>query len=404
MSKNFVVIGASHAGTNLVETLRRKGWPGGITLLDRLPGPPVERPPLSKLAPHPDWEQHNHLLKAREWFAENDIDFRDGVEVVAVDRDTKSVQLVGGDTIAYDQLAIASGAYPRPLPGPGADLDGVLYLRTVLDATSLQEEVGSAQKVVVVGGGYIGLEAAACLAKLDKDVSVIEFAPRLLARVATPPMSAFFEKLHRDHGVTIYTGEGTQELRGDGRVRQVVTTSGRELDCDLVLVGIGVIPETQLAEAAGLDVDNGILVNPYCQTNDPDIYALGDVARREGSPGGLRIESIHNAQFTAVKVAEHALGLDMGKEEVPWFWSEQFGYRLQSAGVATEWDDVVWRDEEKESSGSAWTFHGEHLVMVEAFHQVQAFMVGKRLMEMGKNPTKEQVADPSVALKSLLKG
>ncbi len=403
MTKSVVVIGASHAGTALAETLRRKGWEGDIVVLDRLSGPPVERPPLSKKALHPEWESDDNLLKALQWFQDHNVDFRDGVSASAIDRAQKVLRLEGGETIPYDHLAIATGAFPRQLPGPGAELEGVLYLRTVVDAVQMQKEVGNAQKIVVVGGGYIGLEAAACLAEMGKDVTVIEYAPRLLARVATEPMSRFFEEMHRNHGVTVLTGEGTSELRGDGRVHTVVTNKGREIAADLVLVGIGVIPETQMAEDAGLEVDNGILVNRYCQTNDPDIYAIGDVARREGSPGGLRIESIHNAQFTAVKVADHILGLDLGKEELPWFWSEQYGHRLQSAGVAVNWDDVIWRAEDKAESGSAWTFLGDELVMVEAFNQVQAFMVGKRLMEMGKSPAKADLADPEVPLKSLLK-
>ena len=403
MGDPFVIIGASHAGVSLASTLRRRGWQDGIVLIERQPGTPIQRPPLSKSALKDDWPEDRNYIQSAEWFEKQDIDLRTETAVTAIDPENRTVTTDKGDTLSWSKLALATGAVPRRVTCPGHDLDGIHYVRTLSDAYGLRDDLKQASTVVVIGGGYIGLEAAACMRGLGKSVTVIEMADRLLARVATPEMSAFFEALHRRHGVELVTGDGVDRIEGDRRVRKVVTTGGQSIAADAVVVGIGVIPDLDLLSFLGEENVNGVTVNEHCQTGNPDIYAIGDIAKFDWPFACMRVESIHNAQYTAALAAHHAMGIEPPAYEAPWFWSDQHGGKLQSVGVPMDWDHVVWRDGETEDSGAAFAFRSGQLVSVEAFNLVPAFMLGKKIFAGSSSVTMAEIEDSAMDLRALMK-
>jgi|SRR5579871_1352877 len=401
MAHPFVIVGAGHAGLSLAATLRYKGWDDDILLLERQVGIPVQRPPLSKSALKDDWcEDKNHILPA-DWFEKHDVELVTSTSVVAVDRLGRSVETDRGETITWSKLALASGATPRRLSCAGHDLDGVHYVRTVRDAHALRQDLRAVERVVVVGGGYIGLEVAACLASMGKSVTVLELADRLLARVATPEMSSFFEQLHISRGVSVVTGDGVARVEGASRVERVTTMSGRVLEADSVIVGIGVIPDLKLLSSMEMEEVDGISVDAHCLAQHPDIYAVGDIAKLTWPFGKMRIESVYNAQFTAALAAHHALGIEPPEYDVPWFWSDQHGGKLQSAGVPRNWDHVIWRNGDRPESGAAFAFRGGELISVEAFNFVAAYILGKKMMSGTSGATMADVGDRSVDLRAL---
>ncbi|MDZ7685810.1 MAG: FAD/NAD(P)-binding oxidoreductase [Gammaproteobacteria bacterium] len=263
------------------------------------------------------------------------IDIRTNVRVASIDRENKTVQTEAGDTIEYDQLLLATGSRPRILDVPGTDLEGIYYLRTIVDVDNIRTALEQAGSAVIVGGGYIGLEVAAVAKTLGVEVSVLEMEDRILQRVTTPEMSKFYNELHTGRGVTILTNTTVSGFEGDGRVRQVVCGDGRKIDADIVIVGIGVIRNVELARDAGLDVDNGIMVNDHCRTTDPDIYAAGDCTNHPNPILGrrLRLESVPNAMEQARVAAQNMLGGDKVYEAIPWFWSDQYELKLQMVGI-----------------------------------------------------------------------
>ncbi len=392
MGDPFVIIGASHAGVSLASSLRQRGWTDGIVLIERQKGTPVQRPPLSKAALKMDWPLERNYIQSAKWFEKADVQLLDGTSVTAIDPSGRSVSTGAGETIAWSKLALATGAIPRRLTCSGHDFKGVHYVRVLADVEALRDDLGAVEKAVIVGGGYIGLEVAACLKGLGKDVTVIEMAERLLARVATPAMSAFFHGLHERHGVGLVVGTAVDRIEGGSRVERVVTSSGETIECDAVVAGIGVVPDLGLLSFLDEQDENGIPVSAACQTSHPDIYAIGDIAKYPWPFARMRVESIHNAQFTAAVAAHHALGLDPPSYEAPWFWSDQHGGKLQSVGIPLDWDSVVWRAGAAENAGAAFAFKGDTLVSVEAFDFVPAFMLGKKLFA-GKSPVKRSEID-----------
>jgi len=401
-----VIIGASHAGLACAEKLRAAEYDGAITLVEREAGLPIQRPPLSKAYLQAESsDEAGFALRRPEFFQTLDIELRDGLAVTEIDRNAKQITLADGSALAYDWLVLATGAMPRQLPLDGAGAGGVHLLRTAADARALRGALGQAKKAVVAGGGYIGLEAAASLRKAGLEVTVIEMAERLLARVASPLISDYFADLHRQHGVQLVLGHGLSGLIGKaGRISGIELDDGRQLACDLLLAGIGVIPESELAEAAGLKVGNGITVSADYRTEDVSIFAIGDVAHA-AAHYPLRLESVHHAQFSGQVAAAAIVGQPLPETELPWFWSDQYDVKLQIAGLLPAADtaglDYISRAGRRPGSLSVWSFVGEQLCSVESASDPQAYMIAKACMEKGQPVAKQDIANPEFDLKSL---
>ena len=399
---HIVVIGAGQAGAALVAKLRALGHPGEITLMGEEPAPPYQRPPLSKAYLMGEMAEERLWLRSQEFYAEQGITLRLGQSVAAIDPVAKTVTLAG-EVISYDELALTTGSHPRRLPAAiGGDLAGVYTVRTLADVDAMKAEFGAGRRLVIVGGGYIGLEAAAVAAKLGLDVTVLEMAPRILQRVAAPETSDYFRALHGAHGVKILESTGLERLLGEGRVSGVRLSNGTELPADFVIAGVGILPGTALAEAAGLAIENGIKTDEFGRTSDPHIWSAGDCASFPWQGGRLRLESVGNAIDQAEAVAENILGAGKPYQAKPWFWSDQYDCKLQIAGLNTGYDNIVTRGPEA-GAVSFWYFKGDTLLAVDAMNDPRSYMVGKRLIESGKSPSKAALADPATVMKDLLK-
>jgi len=399
----IVVIGAGQAGFTACAKLRDLGHQGPVTLIGEEAHPPYQRPPLSKGYLLGEITEGRLYFRPLSFYEERSIDLRLSATATAIDRDGKAVALTDGATIAYDRLILTTGARPRTLPTDiGGDLDGVFCVRSLADINAMVERFRLDQRVLIVGGGYIGLEAAAVAAKLGLKVTVIEAAPRILQRVACPETSAYFRHLHGQRGVTLLEGAALEALEGeDGRVRYARLVDGSVIPVDFVIAGVGVIPNVELAEAAGLSIDNGIAVDENCRTSDPHIYAAGDCASFPWSSGRIRLESVGNAIEQAEAVARSLTGMPSRYDAKPWFWSDQYDVKLQIAGLSAGYDNVVTRLGAA-GSVSYWYYRGEQLLAVDAMNEPRVYMVAKRLIEAGRSPSAEIVSDPATDLKSLL--
>ncbi|SEM69956.1 3-phenylpropionate/trans-cinnamate dioxygenase ferredoxin reductase subunit [Pseudorhodobacter antarcticus] len=397
---HIVVVGAGQAGAALVAKLRSDGAVDQITLIGAEPVPPYQRPPLSKAYLMGDMPAERLFLRPEAFYAEQGIDLRLGAHVTAIDPAGKTVSL-GDAVVAYDQLVLTTGSTPRRLPAAiGGDLRGVFTLRDLADVDAMQPYFVPGARVVIVGGGYIGLEGAAVAAKLGLDVTVLEMAPRILQRVAAEETSGFFRDLHVGHGVTILEGTGLERLLGDGHVSAARLTDGREIACDFVMVGVGITPNVGLAAAAGLVIDNGIATDAQGRTSAPDIWAAGDCASVPVRGGRIRLESVPNAIDQAEIVAVNLGGAGRDYVPEPWFWSDQYDIKLQIAGLNAGYDRVVTRT--TDGAVSFWYYRGDALLAVDAMNDPRAFMVAKRLLAVGKSPDAARVADPATELKALL--
>jgi len=397
-----VVIGAGQAGAALAARLRGQGFDGAITLIGEEDAPPYQRPPLSKGYLLGDMAVDRLSLRGAEFYADQRIDLTLGAKVTAIDPVARTVT-VGGAQLAYDQLALTTGAVPRRLPAAmGGDLGGVYTVRTLADVDAMRAEFAPGRRVVIVGGGYIGLEAAAVAAKLGLDVTVLEMAPRILQRVASPETSNYFRALHQAHGVKILESVGLDSLLGDTRVTGVRLTEGRELPADFVIIGVGITPANALAEAAGLRTENGIWTDTMGRTSDPNIWAAGDCASFPHAEGRLRLESVGNAIDMAEAVADNMLGANVPYTAKAWFWSDQYDCKLQIAGLNTGYDRIVVRGPVGDAV-SHWYFNGPALLAVDAMNDPRAFMVGKRLIEANRSVDPLALQDPALDLKSLLR-
>lgn len=398
-----VIVGAGQAGFSAAAKLRDLGHRGRITLVGAEPHPPYQRPPLSKGYLLGDLTEERLHLRPLTFYDQRAIELRLGMEVEAIDRDRRQVRLGDGSVLPYSHLALATGSRPRLLPpDQGGNLDGVYCLRSIADIQKLTQEFAAGRRVVIVGGGYIGLEAAAVSAKLGLKVTLIESAPRILQRVASSRTASFFRDLHQGHGVDILEGAGLAHLAGsEGRVSHAVLTDGRSLPADFVIVGIGIKPNVELAEKAGLDVGNGIEVDASCRTTDPAILAAGDCASFPWKGRRIRLESVGNAVEQGEAVAKTIMGQPHEYQAEPWFWSDQFDCKLQIAGLGGDHDCAVTR-QVSDSSLSIWYYRGDDLLAVDAINQPAAYMVGKRLIAQGKSPDRAKVGDAGFELKSLL--
>ena len=400
---HIVVIGAGQAGQSLVTKLRDLGFDGRVTLIGEEPVPPYQRPPLSKKYLLGEMDLERLYLRPESFYAEHDIALRLGQPVQSIDPKAKTVT-VGDETLEYDQLALTTGSVPRRLPASiGGDLDGVYTVRSLADVDAMEPEFRPGRRVLIVGGGYIGLEAAAVAASRGLKVTLVEMADRILQRVACRETSDYFRAAHQSHGVTIREGVGLERLTGDDRVTGAKLGDGSDLDVDFVLVGVGITPATTLAEAAGLAIENGIKVDTHGRTSDPSIWAAGDCASFPHDGGRIRLESVGNAIDLAECVAANMLGADTPYQAKPWFWSDQFDLKLQIAGLNAGYDGIVKRPGAEADALSFWYYRGDTLLAVDAVNDSRAYMVGKRLIEAGRSPPPEVVTDPATVLKSLLK-
>lgn len=394
----IVIIGAGQAGSSLAIKLRTLGYGGDITLIGEEPLPPYQRPPLSKKYMLGEMDVERLFLRPVAFYAEQSITLRTGVPVTGIDPVAKTVTL-GDEILPYDQLALTTGSTPVHLPASiGGDLGGVYTVRTLADADAMAPEFIEGRRVLIIGGGYIGLEAAAVAAKKGLKVTLVEMAKRILQRVAAPETSAYFRDLHRAHGVDIREGVGLERLNGDGRATSATLSDGTTLDMDFAIVGVGIRPATALAETAGLDIDNGIKVDAQGRTCDPSIFAAGDCTSFPYKGGRIRLESVPNAIEQAEATAAAMLGGTDEYRAKPWFWSDQYDVKLQIAGLNSGYTHVVSRGDT-----SFWYYKDDTLLAVDAMNDPRAYMVGKRLIENGKSPAPETVSNVDTDLKTLLK-
>ena len=399
---HIVVIGAGQAGAALVAKLRSGGHAGDLTLIGEEAAPPYQRPPLSKAYLMGDMEENRLYLRSAEFYAAHNITLRLGKPVTGIDRVAKTVTLAG-DVLSYDQLALTTGSIPRRLPAAiGGDLGGIYTVRSLADVDAMRAEFAIGRRVVIIGGGYIGLEVAAVASKLGLDVTVVEMAPRILQRVASPETSDYFRALHRSHGVNILEDVGLDRLLGEGRVTAARLTDGRELAADFVIAGVGILPATALAELAGLTIENGIRTDAHGRTSDPAIWSAGDCASFPWRGGRLRLESVQNAIDQAELVAENMLGAGKDYVPLPWFWSDQYNCKLQIAGLNIGYDHIITRGPEGDAV-SYWYFKGDQLLAIDAMNDPRAYMVGKRLLEMGRTVDPAAIRNPETEMKALLK-
>ncbi len=400
--EKIVVVGGGQAGAACVAKLRSGGFAGSITLIGEEPVPPYQRPPLSKGYLLGDMALERLYLRPESYYGENDIDLRLNARVDGIDRAEKHV-LVGDERIPYDALVLTTGSVPRHLPSTmGGDLDGACVVRTLADVDAMAPRVGQDGRALIIGGGYIGLEAAAVCRKRGMDVILIEMADRILQRVAAPETSDYFRALHQRNGVRIREGVGLTCLTGvDGRVTGAILSDMTEIPVNLAVIGIGIEPASALAADAGLEIENGIKVDAFGRTSDPSIYAAGDCASLPYRAGRIRLESVQNAIDQAEAAADAILGGDVPYEPKPWFWSDQYDVKLQIAGLNTGYDQVVVRD--GGATRSHWYYGDGALLAVDAMNDPRGYMIGKRLIEAGKSPDPNTVADPEADLKALLK-
>lgn len=405
-----VIVGAGQAGGELATQLRRQGHTGPITLLGREEQLPYQRPPLSKAFLLGEIEEDALTHTSAEVMARNDIRFLNKVEVAGIDRLARSVHLTDGTTLPYDRLALATGGRARDLPRSihGGDADNLYVLRTIADARRLRPELVEGRRLLVVGGGYIGLEMAAVARKRGLEVTLLEAAPRLLERSAGTEIASFLEAEHRRQGVELRLGIALEAIETrNGRAVAALCQDGSRIAFDLIVVGIGLVPEDELATASGLSVDSGILVDERCLTSDPDIVAVGDCTRHRNlflGQGLHRLESVPNALEQARIAAATILGNMAAYDAVPWFWSDQYDLKLQMVGLATPDDQPVVRGDPASRSFAVFHLCDGVISAVQAVNKPADFMAGRRLVAARTRADAALLADPAFSLKTLIAG
>lgn len=402
-----IIIGASHAASQAAASLRQQGWQGSITIVGDEPYLPYHRPPLSKDYLSGAKSLDDIFIRQQAFYEKADVDFMLGVTVTAINRADKSIVLDDEESLRYDKLILATGAKVRTLSIPGSDLDGVLYLRDLNDVHRIREFAGAGKNAVIVGGGYIGLETAASLRKLGMEVTVLEAMPRVMQRITAPEVSTFYTRIHTEEGVNIVTDVQLEAFESDANneIQAVICKGGQRYAADLVVVGIGITPNVELAEAAGLKVDNGIVVDEFCRTSDPDILAAGDCTFHYSSiyDRYVRLESVQNANDQATVAAHTICGKEKPYNALPWFWSDQFDLKLQICGLSHGFTEVIIRgDINNGRSLTVFYLDNDRLLAVDAVNRPQDFMVGKRLITEKCSIDKTKLADESIPLKEFL--
>lgn len=400
----IVVVGGGQAGASLVAKLRACGYLGELTLICEEPDLPYQRPPLSKKYLMGEMERERLYLRPASFYEDSGITLITDQRVTEIDPRGKTVT-AGGYDIAYTQLALTTGSVPRRLPDAvGGNLGDVHVVRTLADIDAMAPAFAQGNRALIVGGGYIGLEAAAVAAQRGLKVTLIEMADRILKRVAARETSEYFRSLHASHGVDIRESTGLTALTGENRkVTGATLSTGETVPVDLVIVGIGIAPDTSLAEASGLTIDNGIAVDALGRTSAPSIWSAGDCASFPYRGNRIRLESVQNAIDQSELVAENMLGAEHAYDPHPWFWSDQYDVKLQIAGLNAGFTDIVVRDGGRSGSVSHWYYADDRLIAVDAMNDPRAYMVGKRMIETGISPDPKAVANPAEDLKALLK-
>nr|WP_306801632.1 FAD-dependent oxidoreductase [Agrobacterium sp. ST15.13.040] len=400
----MVIVGAGQAAFALASKLRALKDERPITIIGSEDAYPYQRPPLSKKYLLGEMSFDRLMFRPEEWYAENNVDMRLSTLVEEIDRSAKTLRMQDGGTLSYDRLVLATGAAPRLLPASiGGDLEGVLTVRDKRDADRLMEEMKPGRRLLVIGGGYIGLEAAAVARKLGLEVTLIEMADRILQRVAAKETADIMRGVHQAHGVSIREKTGLVRLVGmDGRVAAAELSDGSTLDVDFVIVGIGVTPNDRLARESGLDVGNGIVVDDHTRTSDSAIHAVGDCALLPWRGQHVRLESVQNAVDQAEAAAAVLTGAATAYDPKPWFWSDQYDAKLQIAGFNLGYDETMLRQGAREGSWSVWYFRDGRFVAVDAVNDAKAYVAGKKLLDTGAEPDRAILADASADLKLLL--
>ncbi|MBI2994561.1 MAG: FAD-dependent oxidoreductase [Gammaproteobacteria bacterium] len=404
MTRTCLIVGASHAGSQLAISLRQEGWDGRIVLIGEEPHLPYHRPPLSKeyLAGRKSVEEIS--IRPAAVYGKAQIELLPGRQVNRIDRAARRIILEGNEALGYDKLALAIGSRARRVDLPGADLAGVHYLRTIADVDRIRADISHDGRAVIVGGGYIGLETAAVLRKLGMDVTVVEMMERVMQRVTAPEVSAFFTRIHAEEGVTVLCGAGVAGFDGAGKVESVRLSDGRILPAELVIIGVGIVPNIELARAAGLTVDNGIVVDEYACTSDPDIVAAGDCSWYYNAlyQRWIRLESVQNATEQARIAAATLCGKAQDYNALPWFWSDQYDLKLQIAGLSQGYDEIVTRGDAKEGrSFAAFYLKQGTVIAVDAVNKAAEFMQGKKLITEKRRMDTARLADTSIAMRDI---
>jgi len=397
----IVIIGAGHAAGQAAASLRQAKFAGPITIIGDEAHVPYQRPPLSKQYLAGTQLADKVYLRAEKFYADKDIQLMLDTRATQIDPSTKTINLDNGETIAYEKLLISTGSRPRKLSIEGSDLSGIHYLRTMDDVDGIRADVKPGANLVIVGGGYIGLEVAAVGIELGMNVHVLEMEERILQRVTTPEMSAYYHKLHTDRGVHIHTQTGVTGFSGNGSVEKVLC-GDESFDADIVIVGIGIIPNIEIAEEAGIHCDNGIVVDDHCRTSDPDIYAAGDCTNHPNPLMNkrLRLESVPNAMDQARVSTANMLGDDKVYAAIPWFWSDQYDLKLQMVGFSADGDSQVLRGDMDTHQFAIFYLKDGKVVAADAVNSPKEFMLCKQLV--GKPADAAKLADPETDLKSLL--
>jgi len=399
----IVIIGAGQGAGQAAASLRQQGYEGSVTILGEEPYPPYQRPPLSKQYLAGELPLERVYVRAEKFYADKNIDLRTNTRVTALDVNAKTVTTEAGESIPYDKLMIATGSRPRQLNIEGSNLNGIHYLRTIADVDGIAAAMKSAKNLVIVGGGYIGLEVASVAATAGMNVSVLEMEDRILQRVTTPEMSAYYDQLHTGRGVKIMTNTAVSGFSGssDGHVEKVLC-GDTSIDADLVIVGIGIIPNIELAADVGITCDNGIVVNDHCQTSNPDVYAIGDCTNHPNPilNRRLRLESVPNAMEQARVASANMCGDDKVYAAVPWFWSDQYELKLQMVGFSSDGDTQVLRGDQEKNQFAVFYLKDGAVVAVDAVNSPREFMICKQLY--GKQVDAVKLGDPEVDLKTLL--
>lgn len=404
MSDSVVVVGAGQAASQLVASLRGEGYTGAITVIGDEPHLPYQRPPLSKAFLKGEIQADRLFIKPAGFYQDAGCTLKLSTRVTAIDRTARTVTLSDASLLPWTKLVLATGSRVRKLPLPGADDPGCCYLRGIDDVDALRPRMVPGARLAIIGAGYIGLEVAAVAVKRGLKVTVIEAMPRVLARAASPQVSEFFEDEHRKAGVDLRCYVRIESIERMGQALAINTSSG-VVPADIVLIGVGILPNTELAGDAGLEIDNGILVNAFAQTSDPDIYAIGDCANLPNAfapQGRVRLESVQNAIDQAKHAALSIAGKPKPYNEVPWFWSDQYDLKLQIAGLATPQDQIVLRGDRARRSFAAFHLRDGSVTSVEAVNAAPEYMMGRRLIAARARVAPERLADNAIPMKDMI--
>jgi len=403
MSETIVIVGAGHCAGQLAARLRAEGFEGGIVVIGDEPHVPYQRPPLSKQFIAGEVELDRVHLRPADFYDSSDVELRLGTRVTAIDRDKRTVSLDGGETVDYDKLVLATGARARELSVPGADLKGITYLRNLGHAHEIRERIRPGARLAVVGGGYIGLEIAAVAAKAGVSVTILEMEPRLLSRVVAKPVSEYYLGLHEAAGVDVRTGVRVVGFEGGDRVERVMLEVGEALEVDFVVIGVGVVPNDELAAEAGLAVDNGIVVDEYGRTEDPNVFAAGDCTSHPSAlySRRVRLESVHNAMAQAKVVAANLCGNTTAYDEVPWFWSDQYDVKLQIAGLSQGHDETVLRGDPKAGAFTVFYLKDGVVIAADTVNGMRDHMACRALVTKRARIPADVLSDPESVLKDL---